>query len=239
MKRAVIYKITSPSGKLYIGKTVDFDSRITNYRNLNCHQQKAIYASILKYGWENHTVEILEESNPDKLNELEVKYIREYNSFKRDNPLGLNLTRGGEGSLGRKDTDEVKKKRANKHIGTKRSSEARRLMSDKKKGKVPFASTLPRSEKQLYHSKFGNLGRKKSKEAAQKEMQTKLANFLNKFGGILQYTIDGRLVKEWQMLPKQVAKEVKLDDSYLLTVLKSTTKKTAKGFLWKFKTQPE
>ena len=212
---------------------------MTNYKSLNCHQQKAIFASIVKYGWENHTVEILEEASPEKLNELEIKYIKEHRSFKGDNPLGLNLTKGGEGSLGRRDSDEVKKKRASKHIGTKRSSEAKKLMSEKKKGIIPCAAKLPRSEKQLYHLKFGNLGRKKSDEAAQKELNTKLVNFISKYGGILQYTLDGDLVKEWQMLPKHVAKELKMDDSYLRSILKSPTIKTAKGFIWKFKTQPE
>ena len=239
MKKAVIYKITSPSGKYYIGKTVDFDGRMSKYRNHSNSQQKAIHASILKYGWENHKVEILEESTPENLNELEIKYIKELNSFSVDNPLGLNLTRGGDGSLGRKDSEETKKKRAEKHIGSKRSEETRRLMSEKKKGKIPFASLLPRSEKQLQHSKFGNVGRKRSKESIEKEMNTKLVKFLNKYGGVLQVDLDGNLVKEWHILPKHVAKQIQVDDSYLLTALKSNGTKTIKNFFWIYKNQPE
>lgn len=239
MKKAVIYKITSPSGKYYIGKTVDFDSRMTNYKNLNNTQQKAIHASILKYGWDTHIVEILEESTPERLNELEIEYIKKHNSFSGDNPLGLNLTRGGEGSLGRKDSEEVKRKRAERHRGSKRSEETRKLMSERKKGKVPFASTLPRSEKQLYHVKFGNIGRKKSKETIQKEFNTRLINFLNKFGGVLQIDLEGNVVREWQMLPKHIAKQVQVDDSYFLTTLKSNGTKAAKGFFWIYKTQPK
>lgn len=81
MKRAVIYKITSPTGRIYIGKTVDFVNRMTSYRNLNNHQQPLIHSSIAKYGWENHQVEVLEESTPEELINLEITYIKQYNSY--------------------------------------------------------------------------------------------------------------------------------------------------------------
>jgi group I intron endonuclease len=238
MKRSVIYKITSPTGRYYIGKTVNFHARMLAYKNNRNNQQLLIHASIIKYGWENHTVEILEEAAPEKLNELEIKYIQQHNSFSEDNPLGMNLTRGGDGAVGRKDTEETKRKRAQKHVGLKRSSETRKLMSERKKGKIPFASTLPRSEKQLYHSRYGNVGKKRSSEALKKEYETKLKKFLDKFGGILQIDLEGNIVKEWHMLPKHVAKEIGLDDSYFLSVLKKR-EKPVKGFFWKFKTRPE
>ena len=235
MKRSVIYKITSPTGRYYIGKTVDFHVRMLTYKNCINSGQPLIHASILKYGWENHIVEIIEEALPEKLNELEIKYIQQYNSFNRDNPLGLNLTRGGDGAVGRKDTEEVKRKRAQKHIGSKRSQNTRKLMSDCKKGKIPFASTLPRSEKQLHHSRYGNIGKKKSPEALIKEHQTKLKKFLDRFGGILQIDLEGNIIKEWHMLPKYIAKEIGLDYDYLMYSLKKN--KPRMGFFWNYKIQ--
>lgn len=235
MKKSVIYKITSPSGRYYIGKTIDFNARMANYRSLKGIGQNAIHASILKYGWHNHTVQILEEASPEKLNDLEIKYIKELNSFSRNNPMGLNLTRGGDGALGRKDSEEVKKKRAAKHIGLKRSDETKKLMSESKKGKIPIAATLPRTKKQLYHSKYGNIGRKKSTETLEKELSTKLKNFLSKFGGILQIDLKGNLIKEWHMLPGYVAKQNNIDTSYMFKILKSNPAKPAKGYYWKYK----
>lgn len=235
MKKSVIYKITSPSGRYYVGKTIDFRTRMATYKNLKGVGQNIIHASIIKYGWENHIVEILEEAPPEKLNELEIKYIKELNSFSRDNPMGLNLTRGGDGALGRKDSEETKKKRAEKHIGSKRSEETKKLMSEKKKGKIPLASTLPRTEKQLYHAKYGNLGRKKSAEESEKELNTKLKKFLDQFGGILQIDLSGNVVKEWRMLPMHVAREKNICCKYLYKALKSDRLKIVKGYHWRYK----
>ena len=95
----VIYKITSPSNKSYIGQTVRLKQRLSCYEHLRCKNQSAIYNAILKYGWENMKVEILWEKESkerlvEELNELEIKYIAEFNTKV---PNGYNLTAGGEG----------------------------------------------------------------------------------------------------------------------------------------------
>jgi group I intron endonuclease len=234
MKKSVVYKITSPTGRFYIGKTVDFVNRMTSYKNLNNPQQLIVHSSILKYGWENHQVEILEEASPNILNDLEIKYIDEYRSYHYDNPLGMNLTRGGDGVTGRVDSVEVRTKRAQKLTGSKRSEATKKLMSDLKKGKVPVAATLPRSEKQLHHLKYGNIGRKKDQESIKKNLQTKLDNFIKQHGGVLQYDLDKNLIKEWQILPKYVAKANNIDDSGFSRVLKRGGGKCA-GYFWTYK----
>ncbi len=69
-----IYKITNPSGKVYIGQSVDIGSRLKQYRrcnNMNNIGPKIFY-SIKKHGWEKHTVQILEECPVDQLNAREV-----------------------------------------------------------------------------------------------------------------------------------------------------------------------
>ena len=95
----VIYKITSPSNKSYIGQTVRLKQRLSCYEHLRCKNQSAIYNAILKYGWENMKVEILWEKESkerlvEELNELEIKYIAEFNTKV---PNGYNLTAGGKG----------------------------------------------------------------------------------------------------------------------------------------------
>lgn len=43
-----IYKITSPSNKIYIGQTTNYITRCKNYRLLRCENQTKLYPSLLK-----------------------------------------------------------------------------------------------------------------------------------------------------------------------------------------------
>lgn len=95
-----IYKITNKiNGKIYIGQTV---GTVQNRFNEHCRSSKCstpIDKAIKKYGKYNFSVEILEETdNIDTLNELEIKYIAEYNST--DMSIGYNLCKGGMGTVG-------------------------------------------------------------------------------------------------------------------------------------------
>ena len=97
----------SPSGKRYIGKTIQKDIR---------HRQHAhaygsspyFHNAIRKHGWENFSYQILEEFDDDVTEEFmsgrETHWIEVYAS---NNPtFGYNLTLGGEGVPGRKWTEE-------------------------------------------------------------------------------------------------------------------------------------
>lgn len=94
MKYFLIYKLTSPSGKCYIGQT-----KQKFYRRLNEHKSNSkklnypLYNAIRKYGWINFKKEILEEKIAEnKIDDLEKYYIKENNSLK---PFGYNLQSGG------------------------------------------------------------------------------------------------------------------------------------------------
>lgn len=56
-----IYKVTSPSGKVYIGQSWNINQRLNTYRRKNCAEQPALYRSILKYGPEMHIFDIVHE----------------------------------------------------------------------------------------------------------------------------------------------------------------------------------
>lgn len=86
-----IYKITSPSNKIYIGQSLNIEKRLKSYQKLKCKGQIKLYNSLLKYGYYNHKVEILEICSVDELNDLEIHYIKLYNSCKE----GLNISPGG------------------------------------------------------------------------------------------------------------------------------------------------
>ena len=89
--------ITSPSGKSYIGRSLNLEERLNKYKNLLCSDQQYIYHAILKYGWDNMKVTILysEERNElsnDTLNRLEEEFIEKFNTLI---PNGYNLKTGG------------------------------------------------------------------------------------------------------------------------------------------------
>jgi len=88
MKVIGIYKIVSPSNKVYIGQTVDFVKRRSHYKNLKRNHQIRLYNSIKKHGWENHTLELIEECDVPLLNDRE-RYWQDYYNV-TDSKKGLN-----------------------------------------------------------------------------------------------------------------------------------------------------
>jgi len=109
----VIYKITSPSGRVYIGKSYNFTNRLNQYKNGSHKNQPIIYRSIKKYGFNNHKIDVIDRFNSDKIFAAgkERFWIRSYmsNICKYPNFNGMNMTDGGEGTLGIKLSDERKK----------------------------------------------------------------------------------------------------------------------------------
>lgn len=82
MKTVGIYKIQSPTNKIYIGQSVDIRYRVYKYSTLNCKKQRKLYASLVKYGWENHKFEVLHylpcDVSQDVLNVYEDLYLNQY-----------------------------------------------------------------------------------------------------------------------------------------------------------------
>ena len=88
-----IYKITSPSGKIYIGQSINIEKRFSNYYTLkkSTKNQIRLYNSFIKYQVENHIFEIIEECNIDLLNERE-RYWQEHFNVIGKNGLNCQLT---------------------------------------------------------------------------------------------------------------------------------------------------
>jgi hypothetical protein len=82
-----IYKITSPTNRVYVGQSINIEKRFKQYKNLqNVSEQKALYNSFLKYGVSNHTFEVIEECEINLLNERERFYQEFYDVLNK----GLN-----------------------------------------------------------------------------------------------------------------------------------------------------
>ncbi len=74
MENCGIYKITSPSGRIYIGQAVDLKIRASQYKQLRCKRQPRVYNSIKKYGWKSHIFEIIHYCDENELDDIERYY---------------------------------------------------------------------------------------------------------------------------------------------------------------------
>jgi len=86
----VIYKITNPKGKVYIGCTIDFKRRLSEYRRLSIRGQVKLYNSLIKYKFDNHMFEVIEECDESILHEREIYWIKYFNCIEE----GLNIRLG-------------------------------------------------------------------------------------------------------------------------------------------------
>lgn len=132
-----IYKITSPSGRVYIGQSINLEERLRKYKCINrSKHQPRLNRSFKKYGIENHIFEIIQECKKDELNELE-RYFQEYFNctetglnciltkteikpfrHSEESRKKMSLSQKGEKSSwwGKKHTEETKSKMRNYHV---------------------------------------------------------------------------------------------------------------------------
>ena len=169
-KLGYIYKITSPSGKVYIGQTKNLKIRKRAYAGSRCKTQKLLYKSIQKYGWDAHVFETVYQGDCSDacLNRLERLYINMYDSFN----TGLNLTEGGGGLRGFKQTEEHKRKIGDANRGRQLppiSEETRAKLSAAGKGRK-------QSEEHIAKRAAANKGRKLSPETIAKRTAARKIN---------------------------------------------------------------
>lgn len=85
-----IYKITSPSGKIYVGQSKNIKRRFDRYKKLqeyNLSSQPRLFNSLVKYGVCSHIFEIIEECKFEDLN-IRERYWQDY--YDVLGPKGLN-----------------------------------------------------------------------------------------------------------------------------------------------------
>lgn len=222
MKKGYIYKITSPTGKIYVGKTINFEIRFKDYKKLNCKSQKILYSSLKKYGFDSHHIEIIKEGefSDEELNRLEIYYIGFYNSFNQYNVNGMNLTLGGEGTTGRIMSEETRKKIGEKSKLRKHSEEIKKKISENRK------KTGSTDAQKLAGEKLR--GKKVVKSA---EWIKNNSESIKK--PILQYSLNDEFIREWKSA-KDVELELGLSRKNISVNLRGKTKH-AYGYKWKYK----
>lgn len=92
-----IYKITNKiNGKIYVGQTSSTtEERWKGHKRAwhSARQCPVLYNAFDKYGIENFEIEEIEQCDNENLNEREIYWIKQYNSYEK----GYNATVGGDG----------------------------------------------------------------------------------------------------------------------------------------------
>lgn len=143
MKIIGIYKIISPSGRIYIGQSRNVLHRFIGYRNKNANKtQVRLKRSFLKYGVDNHTFEVIETCESDQLN-LRERHWQEFYDVTGKNGLNCYLTETSKKPREISEQTRQKMKNAvrdlrgynNPRYGIKMTQELRDKIKNSKKGK--------------------------------------------------------------------------------------------------------
>lgn len=220
MFKGIIYKYTSPSGKVYIGQTTNEKSRRKDFLNTSRNYSGSkINNARDKYGVESFEYEIIfrvesliEDEVKSILNEKEIQYINLFDSFEN----GYNSDLGG-GSATYKRTEESCQKLSEsvtEYYKTHNSAVSRKVLQFTKDGifikewesAAVAAKSLNKEGcsitsvcSKLRNSAFGYIWRYKD-EFDELPEKLELVNTKNMSIPLKQYTLDGQLVKQWDTM---------------------------------------
>lgn len=110
------FKLKNNDELRYVGITKNIQKRYIGHKNSASRGENLpLYRWIRSKGIDNIEMIILEEATMDQLSELEVMWI---SKLKEDGHRLLNLTAGGEGTIGHKHSKEQKTKWSNERKGS-------------------------------------------------------------------------------------------------------------------------
>jgi group I intron endonuclease len=174
--KAGIYQWTNLlNGKSYIGSAVNLSNRLYRYYSAKClvKDNMTINKALLKYGYSNFSMEILEYCNVDELLKREQYY------FDLLNPE-YNILKKAGNSLGLKHSEETREKMSLNKMGDKNpmfgkffSEETIGKMSEAKRGKTHSEETMAKLSEVKKGDKNPNFGKTRSNETKKKISETK------------------------------------------------------------------
>lgn len=186
-----IYKITSPSNRIYVGQSTEVEARIKEYGYIyRSKKQVRLHASFLKHGVENHSFEILQECTAEELNDRE-RYWQDFYDVTGSN--GLNCDLVDSTNAPKKRSAETRNKIAKKlkghtyNLGRRFTGET--LIQIQKGSKARIGIPLAESTKQLLRE--ANLGKKYSEEARKNMSKNNgmAKTVLNTETGVFHYSV--------------------------------------------------
>jgi len=233
-----IYKITNLiTGKVYIGQSIDVEKRKKTYEKLRCIKQPKIFNSIQKYGWENHSHEILEVCCVETLNSREFYWKNYYVNLQGwDKVLFCDLS---DTNCNGPRSEEIKQKLREKMKGR---VVPREVVERQKKTKLLAGYKHPKLKcehcKQeisivgftRYHSDNCSQNPKNS-GIKRKGVREGIKGFSNK--KVEQWSKDGELIKVWDS-QWEARESLGLKGDGIGACCREE-QKSAGGFIWKYK----
>lgn len=223
MVEGIIYKYTSPSGKSYIGQTINEDLRRKNWFSSKYHYAGSkIDRARAKYGKYNFVYQVLVRNQySDKsiaiadLNRLEIYYIGLYNTYRN----GYNCTIGGDGVVGMAMPEEARKVLSQKLTGRKLSKTHKKNIGI---GSRAWQNT-PQGKAKMSLAKSG-IPRPNSVKAMS----------LAKQRPVIQMDRDGNYIREFNSIKEASLMLTGKPKSNIVAVCQGK-RETAIGYKWKYK----
>jgi group I intron endonuclease len=216
MPKIGIYKITSPSGKVYIGQSIDIDKRWEGHKQYNGIGPK-LKNSYIKYGFEAHIKDNIEECSIEQLNERETYWKQIYiDKCGWGGVLFCELYDNGGGPK----SEETKKKQSI----SQKINLSKPKVKEKRKINCKIAANKPGVQEQAVANTdwvIREVNRLKSMDYSK----------LKKV--VLQFDLDGKFIREWDGFI-DIKKELGYDSSCIRSCCKGI-KKSTYGFIWKYK----
>lgn len=244
-----IYKIISPSNKIYIGQSRTLEIRFKTYKRLGCKNQKKLYNSLIKYGFNNHKISIIklldENVSQEVLDDYKIKFVCYFEKLGFEM---LNLRSGGKGG---KMSEETKSK-----IGKSNSKAITQFDLD---GNViqTWKSSIECSKCLKIHvSSIRNCSNGVIKSSGGFMFKvglftSKISSFYELYNQkpiirglkknikqpiiekpIYQYDTFGNFIKEWKTL-NEIVQELNINKMSIKSVCKSKAR-SAGGYIWKY-----
>lgn len=211
-----VYKIVSPTGKVYIGQSINIWARMGLYKNGWTHKQPKLHRSFNKHGFENHTFYLLEICTHNIILERETFYKQQMiNELGWDRVLFCDLHDQGSGPRSeetRKKLSEGKKGRKHSKIHSNKGIPREDPMTDETKQKISLANKKPKPPRSKEHNKkigLSHLGKPKGHKGRVSPMKGKTHSIesrekarLNNIGknnkAVLQFDLNGNFIKEFE-----------------------------------------
>jgi group I intron endonuclease len=248
-----IYKITSPSSRVYIGQSVNIERRKVQYGTLiNCKNQTRLYASLIKYGFSEHIFEVVEECVVEELNAKERYWQDLCNAI---GPQGLNCkltpvniqkTEYSQQTKERmsaskksfyktaKGTEMLAKRTANMNYGARTAN----TDWEKRTSSIDFIKRSTNTDYRLRTTNTDYTARTANTDY--RAFQDKRVSNIDWISmgkklciPIYQFSKDGIYLREWLSI-KEAGDSLKIDKSGIGQCCKGNLK-TSGGFIWKYK----
>ena len=204
-----IYKIINKKdNKIYIGQTIrDINTRWKEHlkKGSNC---RYLSAAIKKYGIDNFEFKLICISFDDKLDNIEIEYIKKYNSLV---PNGYNLRNGGNNG--------------------KHNEETKNKISDSLKGRTDIIYSKPQLDKPHNEETKNKISNALKGNKLKKETIEKMINTRRKYN-IIQLDSEGNIVNKFNSC-LEAGIFIGTSKSNINMCCKGK-RKTAKGYVWKY-----